>query len=215
MHDPLRFNIDKERHIQFGRNRRGRADLVLLAGDDPIVIVECKRQGYIDSGLDQLKSYICATTAQLGIFANSPNPNNWIYLDRGNINKFAKIDHETFQKRVWEEQKIEQSIKEQTERHIDAIAKERAEGRETDIEKRTQKMIEEEAQKRVTEFAIRTVVERELRDTNASLQREINTLEKELRESREEFRESKGCLIWGWVLFFIVLILFVLVISES
>ncbi|RKU22966.1 hypothetical protein C6499_19215 [Candidatus Poribacteria bacterium] len=100
------FYIKKEYHIQFGRDRSGRADLALLSSDDePIVIVECKRLGYTGEGIEQLKSYINATRAQLGIFANSPNPNNWIYFDRGNINKLTEIDRERFEARVWEERK--------------------------------------------------------------------------------------------------------------
>ena len=148
-------DIKKEYGIQMGCYR-GRADLVLLVDDNPLVIVECKSQGVIDKGPDQLKSYLCASPAQLGIFANSPNPDDWTYLEKIGCNEFVKIDRDTFEKRFWEVNeerwKIEQSIKAQTERYINAIAKQRV--TPSAIEARTKELIEAEARNHVTNSAI-------------------------------------------------------------
>ena len=199
------FEIKKEYGIQIG-SYRGRADLVLLADNKPLVVVECKSQGVMAQGPDQLKSYLCASPAQLGIFANSTKNDSWTYLEKIGYNEFVKINRDTFQKRFWEideeRQKIEQSIKAQTERHIDAIAKERAKQQvpPSNIQKRAEEMIEVEAKKRVTESAIQGAVANKLRQDNASLQREINTL-------KEKLSSANGCLIKAVVALAVVIML--------
>ena len=185
------LDIKQEYRIQMGSDKR-RADLVLLADGKLIVIVECKSQGVVAQGPDQLKSYLCASPAQLGIFANNTKHDSWTYLEKSIFNKFVEIDSDTFQKRFWEvsneQQEIEQSIKEQTERHIDAIAEQRV--TPSNIQKRAEEIIEVEAKKRVTETAVQTAYERKLLQDNASLQREINTL-------KEKLSSANGCAGWA------------------
>ena len=89
----------KEYGIQIG-SCKTRADLVLIAYDKPIVIVECKHQG-VDTGVDQLKSYLCASSVRLGIFANAPTPVSWEYYLKSVHNDFTEIRQSDFEKRVW------------------------------------------------------------------------------------------------------------------
>ena len=41
--------------------------------------MECKRQGAVNYGKKQLESYLNATVARLGIFANHPDQKKWRY----------------------------------------------------------------------------------------------------------------------------------------
>ena len=65
------FFIETELEIQMGTAKR-RADIILVDGKrNYAAIVECKRRGVQGDGIDQLKSYLCATDTPLGVFANS------------------------------------------------------------------------------------------------------------------------------------------------
>jgi hypothetical protein len=197
--DFLPTDIRKEYGIQMG-SYRGRADLVLLVDDKPLVIVECKSQGVMAQGIDQLKSYLCASPAWLGIFANSTNPDHWTYLEKIGYNEFVKIDRDTFKVRLWEvydeQQEIEQSIKARTERHFNAIANERAKQRVTPsaIQARTKEMIEAEARNHITNSAIQArrkeITEREARErvTNSAI--EVRTKVLIEREAKKRVTES-------------------------
>ena len=90
------WSFKKECSIQFGSNT-GRAELVLLLSNKPLVIVECKRLGVINHGKEQLESYLNASRASLGIFVNHPDPKKWSYYD--NSIGFDEIDSLTFYKK--------------------------------------------------------------------------------------------------------------------
>ena len=75
------FFIETEYEIQMGVHKR-RADVVLGVGTADF-IVECKREGFedVEDGINQLKSYLCATDTPLGIYADSKNPYDWIFYE--------------------------------------------------------------------------------------------------------------------------------------
>ena len=92
-----------EQHlIRFGRDRIGRADITLLINGKPFMIVECKRPRVspteIWEGKEQLESYLNASRANLGIFANNDDPQKWTYYN--NSSGFDKIDRSTFWKKI-------------------------------------------------------------------------------------------------------------------
>ena len=81
------FFIETEREIQMGSKTR-RADIVLRNEKGHfIAIVECKQIGVVSYGHEQLKSYLCATDTQFGVFANSIDPIDWEFYEnlRGNL----------------------------------------------------------------------------------------------------------------------------------
>lgn len=95
-----RFSVEREGQIQFG-SRIGFADVVLL--DDKknrAAIVECKGIGYVDSGVEQLKSYLSATATPFGVFANSKNPDDWKFYENLGENQFGTITRSQFESAV-------------------------------------------------------------------------------------------------------------------
>lgn len=75
------FSPCKERDIQFG-TRNGIADVVLRDKNGSFAaIAECKGAGYTGHGIEQLKSYLAATDTRFGIFANSTEPDEWIFFE--------------------------------------------------------------------------------------------------------------------------------------
>ena len=106
--------IDIERGIQMGIDNR-RADIVLLdKAENFIAIIECKRTGVVTYGPKQLKAYLCATDTQLGIFANSTDPNDWEFYENLRRNQFKKLTRNQFEKETLLQRSIE-SMRE--ERH--------------------------------------------------------------------------------------------------
>ena len=73
-----RYTVKREHPISFG-SKTGVADVVLLDSKRQLAaIVECKGIGYENGGIDQLKSYLSASDAPLGVFANSLDPDDWV-----------------------------------------------------------------------------------------------------------------------------------------
>ena len=92
------FFIETELEIQMGADKR-RADIVLVDGEQNYaVIVECKRIGFQGEGIDQLKSYLCATETPVGVFANSTEPGNWEFFENLGRNQFKDITSDLFWK---------------------------------------------------------------------------------------------------------------------
>ena len=90
------FCIQTEHKIQMGADSR-RADIVLLDRfENFIAIAECKRAGYVNNGIAQLKSYLCATGTPFGIFANSTDPDDWEFYENLGRNRFKGITHNQF-----------------------------------------------------------------------------------------------------------------------
>ena len=61
----------------------GRADIVLYTdttSPQMVVIVECKGEGI--TNISQLHSYLSASGTELGIFANTDDPNQWYYVKK-------------------------------------------------------------------------------------------------------------------------------------
>lgn len=85
------FYIQTEHRIQMGVDKR-RADIVLLdSSENCVALAECKRVGVEGSGIDQLKSYLCATDTQFGVFANSTDPGDWTFYENLRQNRFREI----------------------------------------------------------------------------------------------------------------------------
>ena len=102
------FYIQTEHKIQMGVDNR-RADIVLLdSSENCIAMAECKRAGVEGSGIDQLKSYLCATDTQFGVFANSTDPSNWAFYENLRRNRFKEITCDQFKTGlIGEPQRIE------------------------------------------------------------------------------------------------------------
>ena len=207
LQSPQRWNFPKEYPIRFGSKEGGRADLVLLFNNKPVVIVECKRQGDVGYGKKQLESYLNASVARLGIFANDPDPKKWRYYYKHievSYISFAEISQLEFNKKVWAANRIERDIENQAqqrkEQRIEARAKELT--TQEAVQKRASERINEEAEERVTENAIQGLLARQL-------QEKIQELESTIKRQRSEIESANSACIWGWVLFVIsVLVLF-------
>ncbi len=64
-------------------------DVVLLDAERNLVaIAECKREGITYNGIEQLKSYLSASDTQFGIFANSIEPDNWVFYENLRRHRF-------------------------------------------------------------------------------------------------------------------------------
>ena len=77
------FFIETEHEIRIG-TYKPRPDIVLFdEAENRVAIAECKREGTIDNedGVEQLKSYLTASDVQFGIFANSTEPDEWIFFE--------------------------------------------------------------------------------------------------------------------------------------
>ncbi len=95
-----KFSMKLQHEIQVF-SHRGRADIVLVdAENDLVVIVECKRIGYIGTGVEQLQSYLSVTETRFGIFANSKQPDEWAFYERQGRNNFKQISRSEFEREV-------------------------------------------------------------------------------------------------------------------
>ncbi len=75
------FSVARQYEINIGVYTP-RPDVVLLdAKENLVAIAECKREGIMDNGIEQLKSYLSASDTQFGIFANGTEPDNWIFYE--------------------------------------------------------------------------------------------------------------------------------------
>ncbi|MYF99629.1 type I restriction enzyme HsdR N-terminal domain-containing protein, partial [Candidatus Poribacteria bacterium] len=191
----IRYTVREEYPIQIGSSRR-RADVALLAGRKLLAVVECKKEGKIGEGIKQLQSYLYASPAQLGVFANSVSPDNWKYYQKlpNEEVKFIRNRH-VFQELVRKSHKdiaeLEAEIEKQRVEHVTDQARSRV--TLPAIQERTDQIIEEEAKKRVTETAIYCKV-------SENLQKEIKNLKSTIEKQREEINSQTGCMVWGWIL---------------
>ena len=202
------YSFKKEYNIRFGSKWTGRADLVLLIDNNPLVIVECKAPGLIGRGKIQLESYLNASRANLGIFANKSDPGGWRYYD--NSIGFNEISRSEFWEKIKiafdTERNIEKEAQQLKQQRVEARAKELAYENPAIIQARTDEIIEAEAKTRVAENAIQGVVAQKL-------QGKINQQQKQLESLREENNSNWGCAMWGWILFGISI--FILIISHQ
>ena len=99
--------IQTEHEIQMGTDIR-RPDILLLdSAENFVAIAECKRIGYVNNGIAQLKSYLCATDTSFGIFANSTDPDDWKFYENLRRNRFKEITHNQFKAGIGVGQPIE------------------------------------------------------------------------------------------------------------
>ena len=90
------FSIQTEVEITMGSEIR-RPDIVLVDSEEnKAVIVECKRIGFQGNGINQLKSYLCATATPLGVFANSTEAEDWKFFQNLGRNRFEDITKDIF-----------------------------------------------------------------------------------------------------------------------
>ena len=101
------FFIETELEIQIGSDTR-RPDVVLMDSKESFTaIVECKKSGVVSYGREQLKSYLCATDTQFGVFANSTDPDDWEFYENLRRNRFKEITHNQFKAGISVGQPIE------------------------------------------------------------------------------------------------------------
>ena len=96
------FYTQREVGIQIG-SYSGRADIVLYTDTrhpQRVVIIECKQDGV--EGIEQLYSYLSASATELGIFANTDDPNQWHYVKNCGSNEFDDISRADFENRLEE-----------------------------------------------------------------------------------------------------------------
>ena len=96
------FYTQREVGIQIG-SYSGRADVVLYtdsSSPQTIAIVECKQEGI--EGIEQLRSYLSASDTELGIFANTDDPNTWHYVKNCGGSQFGDITRADFENRIKE-----------------------------------------------------------------------------------------------------------------
>ena len=117
------FFIETEHEIQMGADNR-RSDIVLFDKSEGFVaIAECKQTGVVTYGREQLKSYLCATDTQFGVFANSTNPDEWEFYENLRRNRFTpSMKRFPFERKIATERTIE-SIREETNKLDEGIQK--------------------------------------------------------------------------------------------
>ena len=117
-----RFSVKPQYTIQIG-SRQGHPDVVLI--DDKgylAAVVECKKSGHTGHGVEQLKSYLCATDTQFGIFANSTKPESWTFYENLRRNRFEKISRFDFERKVFSEW----GQNKQRQQHIEELDKQKS-----------------------------------------------------------------------------------------
>ena len=138
----------KEYTIQFSSNS-GRADLALQLNGKLFVIVECKSLGVVSHGKEQLESYLNASRANLGIFANNDDPQKWTYYD--NSIGFDEIDRSTFWKKIKAAFDTERDIEKEAQhlklQRIEKRAQELVNANRENIQKRASAIIDEQAKR--------------------------------------------------------------------
>lgn len=161
-----------------------RADVVLRNENGVLVLVECKEEGYIGTdGIDQLKSYMCATDAPLGIFAASQQKKYWRFYENLGRNNIKEINCDKYKILLdkmtsfdlKKEDRIERRLKELIEEAakkkyiisgariqeltndlIDQEARKQASLSQSRVSERVTELVEAEARSRVTEHRIQT-----------------------------------------------------------
>ena len=205
------YSVKREYLIQMGSSPC-RADIVFLRNGKLVAITECKRTGRIESGHDQLKSYLCATDTFLGIFANHSDPNEWTFWENHRHNNFLEIDHETFENYVYNHDKAikdrENKTQEEVEREIDAEIRDRVR-KNTDtntVRQNETDRIKREVMENIDKTAIVSSVRSQI-----TQQAENGLLNKRDEENRKRGREQG---FW-WTIFSLIGILIALLITSA
>ncbi len=209
------FYTEQQWQIQIG-SRKGYADVVLCRSlsfhdaSNIIAIVECKREGRDRSGnvkfsgIEQLKCYLCATDTRFGIFANSGNPNDWLFYENYGENWFQEVNRQHFERcvraRSETQVEIKQRIQARTEYLIEQEAKRQARNREADVQKLSEHLIGQEAEKHVTQQRVENRAIQRLKSAVQDQELKIAALNEELKSA-----------FWGgflgWLLFIAIIAL--------
>lgn len=215
------WHFEEQYLIRFGRDRRGYADITLLINGNPFMIVECKsprrNPTEIKEGKEQLESYLNASRANLGIFANNDDPQKWTYYD--NSIGFDEIDRSTFWKKIKAafdtERDIEKEAQQLKLQRIEKRAQELVKANRENIQKRASAIIDEQAKKCVTENAIQGAAARLLqsqkKQLESKLEEETDQLKSKINNLQTALDESRNGAMWGWILFGISVFLLILV----
>ena len=163
------FSPDTECQIQFG-TRNGIADVVLSDSRGSLAaIAECKGAGYIGDGIEQLKSYLCATDTRFGIFANRKDPEQWEFYENRRRNQIDPITLDQFEDGIVKGITLRKQLKDQI------------------------KILESDCnQSRATIGDLSNEID-QLRTTKIQLKTEIGHLEQQKRElyaSRKQWKEK-------------------------
>lgn len=94
----FQVSIRREYPVYMGSSKRKIDIAVCLPDDSVFVIAECKAEGKVAGGHDQLKSYLCASDAPYGFFANSLEAADWTFYKNKGQNAFKEITRSDFQK---------------------------------------------------------------------------------------------------------------------
>ena len=207
------FTRKEQYRIRFGSKWTGKADITLLINGKPFMIVECKRpsvsQNAIIEGKEQLESYLNASRANLGIFANNDDPQKWTYYD--NSIGFDEIGRSTFWKKIRAafdtERDIEKEAQQLKSQRIEARAQKLVNANQENIRRRASVIIDKEAEKRVNEKSIRDTVawrlQEKIRRLESELQEETSQLKSKINDLQTALEERRDSAMWGWVLFVI------------
>ena len=110
------FSPEYEHEIRIG-TYTPRPDVVLFDQQGNLVaIAECKRSGITSYGIEQLRSYLTARDVQFGIFANSTEPDEWIFFE--NLRRYHfkdDISRSQFEAEIVADQPVE-SLREEKDR---------------------------------------------------------------------------------------------------
>lgn len=152
--DRSKTELETEYIVYMGDSKR-RADVVLRNENGILVLVECKEEGYIGTdGIGQLKSYMCATDAPLGIFAASQQKKSWRFYENLGLNNIKERDYDEYKKLLDKMTSFDLKKEDRIEKHLNELIKEAAQKEYIisgeRIQKLTKALIDEEARKQAS-----------------------------------------------------------------
>ena len=188
--------------IQFG-SREGFADVVLIDQNGSLAaIAECKVTGYVGHGIEQLKSYLCATDTRFGIFANRIDPEQWKFYENRRRNQVDPIDRSEFEagvvKRIATRERLKDEIKALEKAKDDLGNKEseleteitRLRQTERDLRDTHKQLISEIGKKHVQQSELETEIGK-LAKTKHGLQDTYKQLKKEIEATTQQHADLK------------------------
>ena len=202
--EKLGFSTKRQYTIQIG-SKVGIVDVVIYhksfaLSSDPLdhiaAIVECKAQGKNGNGVDQLRSYLCATDTRLGVFANNRIPTSWKYYENYGRNDIQEISRKEFFNILDNEKQnqadIQNRIQARKEQRIEEEATKLATRKH--IEARKESIIDQEAKRRITENDYKSAAEwclkKALNDWKDASKQHIASLETEARASEQRLKNE-------------------------
>ncbi len=150
-----------EKPIQIG-HYRCRADVVIYTKAFPtkqVAIVECKKEDIspnkLQEGINQLKSYLCASDTMFGVFANGLKPTDWIYLENLGNNIFNELTENQFLVSMLSEIETHKGLKQRVLDKLEKLILREASNKlktpaaKRQIQAKTEYFIEQEARKNI------------------------------------------------------------------